>query len=52
MTEKQMSQDEQTFYEEMAEIADFIHDRIGADGQPLGFNNTPEEYAEQSEGEA
>ncbi|GIQ71138.1 hypothetical protein [Xylanibacillus composti] len=37
---------DQHFFEEIAEVADFIHDRLGDVEDPTGLNNTVEEYAE------
>ena len=36
-------------YDEIAEAADFIHDRLGVEGA-IGFNNTVEEYMGEDEG--
>lgn len=40
----------QSTYEQIAEVAGFIHDRLGNVEDPTGLNNTVEEYAKH-EGE-
>jgi|GEM_PF-5286214 len=41
--------DDDDLYDEIAEAADFIHDRLGVEGA-MGFNNTVEEYMGKDEG--
>ncbi|MGO4495707.1 hypothetical protein AB4114_07335 [Paenibacillus sp. 2RAB27] len=48
MADKGKNDNENDFYEGMAEKADFIHDRLGVEG-PIGFNNTVEEYMNDDE---
>lgn len=34
------------FHEDLAKIADFVHDRLGNVEEPTGLNNTIEEYSQ------
>lgn len=49
MAAKKQRNEENEIYEDVAEAADFIHDRLGVEGA-LGLNNTVEEYMEEEEG--
>lgn len=50
MAENRQKDNEDEFYEDIAEAADFVHDRLGNVEEPTGLNNTVEEYVKDDEG--
>ena len=49
MVEEMENDGNDEFYEGIAQVADFVHDRLGNVEEPTGLNNTVEEYVEDED---